>query len=110
MEAKDFRIGNLVKQQGSNFVECITLELLCRSDVVLKPTELTKKWLLNSGANLICDRFIYDRFQLTFLISYGYWYVTDLETNCYLTKIVYLHEWQNFIFVMNGEELEINLC
>jgi len=79
------------------------------------PILLTEEILLKCGAKkyapnkMLSDRFDYDRFRLSYFPNYNYWRVTDKESNCYITKIEFLHEFQNTMFVLNGEEVEIKL-
>ena len=75
----------------------------------IKPIPLTEEILLKCGGKLNSKLVIFDRFQLYYLPSCKEWYVTDLKTSCYMNNIKFLHEWQNFIFVMNSTELQINL-
>ena len=74
----------------------------------LTPIPLTEDILLKFGAKKQYDylTFDYDRFRLIWKEKYNYFYVVDNETNAYLNKIEFVHEWQNFVFVMNGNELE----
>ena len=68
---------------------------------------LTEEWLLKFRANKVLNVFCYDRFRLAYKKEYKYWYVQDINTLTYLTKVEFVHEWQNFVFVMNGQELEL---
>jgi len=73
-----------------------------------KPIQLTEEWLVKSNAKIINANFqsyILERFILTWKSAYKYWYVMDSESLTYLTKIEFVHEWQNFYFVMQGVEL-----
>lgn len=129
MEAKDLRIGNLLNFPFiSNDVQIIGINayeanngdilykfsakeginLYCEPLTVFKPIPLTDGWLLRSGATVDGHKSLFSRFKLLWKSSYKYWYVVDKETNCYLTKIEFVHEWQNFVFVMDGTELTIN--
>lgn len=75
-----------------------------------KPILLTEEWLLKFGAEEVgigINVFEYDRFYLRWLPQYNYWYVTEVQNNAYITKVEYVHEWQNVVFVLNGEELEV---
>ena len=74
----------------------------------IEPIPLIEEWLVKSNAKRINDNFqsyILERFILTWKSAYKYWYVMDSESLTYLTKIEFVHEWQNFYFVMQGEEL-----
>ena len=48
-------------------------------------------------------------FMLIWKDAYKFWYVIDKQSLCYVTKIEFVHEWQNFVFVMKGKELKIKL-
>jgi hypothetical protein len=93
---------NLIGYKSKRRVGECTLEFA-------KPIPLTEEILLKCGGKLNSKLVIFDRFQLYYLLSCKEWYVTDLKTSCYMTNIKFLHEWQNFVFTMNGKELEINL-
>lgn len=72
-----------------------------------KPIELIEEWLIKSGCEKKGLCYINDRFKLFWKSDYNFWYVFDNESAIYLTKVEFVHEWQNFYFVMNGEELTI---
>ena len=115
MDSKEFRIGNLCIEENSNkIIEVIGLgkNRVIFSGMFLdkwqaKPILLSEEWLLKFAAKpkFQNTEFIYDRFRLIWKESYKYWYVIDSESLSYLTKIEFVHEWQNFVFVMNGTEL-----
>jgi len=124
MEATDLRILNYVKSPyGLSIVyginkECIQITLPNNDTVFdfnddeIQPIELTEELLLKCGANksiAVEESFLYSRFRLFWKSSYNYWYVVDSVTNTYMTKIEFLHEWQNFIQVMDENELQIIL-
>ena len=75
---------------------------------------LTEEWLLRLGSGLIESGYDegdvciyeYSRFRLIWKPVYNYWYVVESTSGEYLTKIEFVHEWQNFVFAMDGEELE----
>ncbi len=48
---------------------------------------------------------IYDRFLFIWKEQYKYWYVISAHHKEYLTKIEFVHEYQNFIFTLTGQEL-----
>ena len=74
------------------------------------PVEITEEWLLKFGATKEQDYFIYGRFKLIYNNTYKFWNVLNREFgDGYLTKIEYVHEWQNFVFVMDGEELKLKI-
>lgn len=81
----------------------------------IEPIPLTEEWLLKlrSRESLPVNyKNIYimlDRFLLTYQASYGFWYVYDFsgEEMLYITKVEFVHEWQNVYFALNGEELTL---
>ena len=120
IKATDLRISNLIKWSGGfHKVEAINpknitvirknLEKAIVGYSCLRGIPLTEEILLKCNAKESNKKFTYGRFQLTWQKSYNYWYVVDLESFLYLNKIEFLHEWQNFIFVMDGTELDIKL-
>lgn len=76
---------------------------------------LTEEWLRklhNEDEISISKRFpneitIYGRFLFIWKENYKYWYVIEEYHKKYLTKIEFVHEYQNFIFALTGEELTI---
>lgn len=75
----------------------------------VSPIPLTEEILIKCGFKYQLIGLSYGRFNFTWKEKYKYWYVVDNESMTYLTKIEYLHELQNFIYIMDGKELEINL-
>lgn len=75
----------------------------------LKPIPLTEEWLVKLGSKIlpISNGILYDRFRLIWKDEYNYWYVLDRFTSSYITKVEFVHEWQNVVFVLNGKELEV---
>ena len=67
--------------------------------------KLKKKHLENIGAKKIKNGYSFDRFLFIEKPEYNYWYVTSTQPCAYMTKIEFIHELQNFIQAMNGEEL-----
>lgn len=49
-----------------------------------------------------------DRFIFRYYPSFQYWYVVDEISWSYFTKIEFVHEFQNFMRVVNGKELDAN--
>ena len=119
MKATELRLGNLIR-----FNDLIQPEKIVVIDGYFfwsfrdgkydvsnyyHPIPLTEERLLKMG-NAIKGRFpnevdIYDRFRFIWKESYKYWYVVTIESKEYLTKIEFVHEYQNFIFALTGEEL-----
>jgi hypothetical protein len=76
------------------------------------PIPLTEEILLKCGgkkANSEKRHIEHDRFLLRWLEAYKYWYVTDIETGAYITKVEFVHEWQNVFWSLNGQELTVQL-
>lgn len=72
-----------------------------------EPILLTKECMskiegINKGKyEYYCGRFIF-----VYNSKYNLWRVFEKQYDAYLTKIEYLHELQNFWYVMYGEELK----
>lgn len=114
MEASSLRIGNKVYRKPHK----VWIPFTVRDGEIgehyangCSPIPLTEEILLKCGgekterANVI----IADRFQLNWLEAYKYWYVSDSETVRYITKVEFVHEWQNVFWSLNGQELEVSL-
>jgi len=81
-------------------------EIVDLSQEDIEPIMLEKEWLRAFGAEInSSNNYILDRFEFIWKEGYNYWYVLGEESSTYLTKIEYVHELQNFYFVMNGEDL-----
>jgi hypothetical protein len=79
----------------------------CGFDSV-RPIPLTEEWILKFGAEKQTQyQFVHGRFRLIWKPEYKYWYVIHNDTLHYMNKIEFVHEWQNFMFVMGSEELQI---
>jgi hypothetical protein len=112
MKAEELRIGNLYDQFGNitevNWCTIKDLEKAPKEQLWCKPIPLTEEWLLKSGCEKKSDNiFTIDRFELRWKKAYKYWYVLDAITYNYFTKIEFVHEYQNFIFALTGQELEL---
>ena len=117
MEAKNFRIGNLVKYEDRIFRIHSLAEELPTLDTTefgigvvdwnnLKSIELTEEWLINLGFEQDTD------------ISYRWYHINgslayDLDDNCIriddtweFGKRQYVHELQNLFFALTNEELQ----
>lgn len=115
LKANELRIGNYLNgKQGhviiteireNNIVKIHDNTSSFYVGTCLKPIQLTDEWLLNFDAIKICDEFIFDRFRLKYRSDYKFYYVTCRETNVYITKVEYVHEWQNVVFALNNQEL-----
>ena len=121
MKAQEIRIGNYIDRNGLMEVRVISQSGVKIYDHVnnifpptffdfdenIKPIPLTEEWLLKFGCEKAKRGFVIDRFRLTYNEQYEFWYVIDDSTLSYITKVEFVHEWQNVYFVLNGEELEI---
>lgn len=123
MEPKELKLGNYVyipglfqKSNVLGIVESIPKEEVktdkCEAHVSLfEPIELTDKYILKLG-NAEIKQFtkgiiVFERFIFQWKESYKYWYVMERHSLSYLTKIEFVHEYQNFIFSLTGQELTI---
>lgn len=125
LKANELRIGNYLNIQeqsihwnGYNFKDTIfEIEVIYPKKVYfkgyvlyeeygsLKPIPLTDEWLINLGAFEFDNQFIFDRFRIKYRPDYKFYYVLCKETNAYITKVEYVHEWQNVVFALNNQEL-----
>ena len=113
MEANELRIGNyLNSKQGhviiteireNNIVKIHDNTSSFYVGTCLKPIQLTEEWLINLGAFKFDNKFIFDRFRLKYRPDYKFYYVTCKETNAYITKVEFVHEWQNVVFALNNQ-------
>lgn len=133
MKAKELRLSNLIDVGGNTLNTYqtykptkVTLAILNeivgeneeRPNAVLsvfQPIPLTEEWLLKfhneeeveKSKRFSNEIIIYDRFKFIWKEEYRYWYVITAHQHEYLTKIEFVHEYQNFIFDLTGEELEL---
>lgn len=109
IKANELRIGNYYNNFG--ILKQVTKETFTTVYFnSIQPIKLTEEWLLYFGAKEYLGSkisFKYSRFDLFWREDYKYWYVTDFDNETYLTKIEFVHEFQNFIFVMDGKELTL---
>ena len=133
MKANELRIWNYVKVNGiyigeakrfHRFNDDLSVIFFSEANELgmgeymtnIEPIPLTEEWLLKLRSREsmpVKYKDIYimlDRFLLTYQASYGFWYVYDFsgEEMLYITKVEFVHEWQNVYFALNGEELTIN--
>jgi len=130
MKANELRIGNYVTWIDQEDVSSAVLTVVgiylndsiwlewqwedgtsdntdCGFDSV-RPIPLTEEWILKFGAEKQTQyQFVHGRFRLIWKPEYKYWYVIHNDTLHYMNKIEFVHEWQNFMFVMGSEELQI---
>jgi len=115
MKANELRIGNWINTNSGD-KQCI--DILCDSVNVddgealpyewIDPIPLTGERLKAFGARKISEtEFVHDRYRLIWKPQYKYWYVTHYHSQLYLNKVGFVHEWQNFVFVMDGVELTL---
>ena len=129
MRASEFRIGNYLRDKlTGELLSLIELSenkygfyVINRAKYPLhdgweaEPIPLTEEWLLKFHSNDEIEksvRFpneitIYDRFLFIWKEAYKYWYVVTSNHKEYLTKIEFVHEYQNFIFALTDTELII---
>lgn len=127
LSARDLRIGNYIHYHIEDSfderkewdevsqIDYDDLRILTefKDNPEYKPIPLTKEWLLKLGNVKQSKRFpneftvFEDRFLFIWKEAYKYWYVVTRDKKEYLTKIEFVHEYQNFIFVLTFEELTI---
>lgn len=98
-----------IRTQKTSSINDITFDNRCIDDF-FHPIPLTEEWLLKFHPNaldLSNQIFRVGRFKLIWKFAYNYWYIVDDITGCYMTKLDFVHEWQNFWHIMNGEELTL---
>lgn len=72
-----------------------------------EPIWLTQEWIIDFGAEEWSSWMVMGRFRFIYKEGLNFWYVVDNVDLTYMTKIEYVHELQNFYFIMNGKKLEI---
>jgi hypothetical protein len=131
MKANEFKIGNyhyyhmedkLDERKEWDEVCVIDAEDLVwlssekgKRDTDYSPIPLTEEWLrklhsedeLEKSARFPNEITIYDRFLFIWKKEYKYWYVVTAYHKEYLTKIEFVHEYQNFIIILTDTELTI---
>jgi len=108
MKSTELRIGNIITSKSSTIPFEVTEDDFCYiidNPEHYLPVALTDEWLVKFGAIYKFERFVYSRFQI--IKHLNRWHITDLNSNCYFTAINFVHEWQNFVFIMDEEELTI---
>lgn len=125
IKANELRIGNILNNNGK-ICELIGMtwqggdqDLSSNHDLVFSNGDyevslrhvseipLTEEILLKVGFEVkpFSLGLTLDRFRFIWKEKYKYWYVVDAYSQSYLTKIEFVHELQNFVFVMNSQEL-----
>ena len=129
MKANDFRLGNLVyyriedpmdeRKEWDEINPIDYDDIRCfvqyEDNSEYRPIPLTEELLLKLHSDEEIEksgRFpneitIYDRFLFIWKENYKYWYVITSNHKEYLSKIEFVHEYQNFIFALTGNELTI---
>lgn len=107
MKATDLRIGNLVKNEDGTVCEIEAYQLGASFINDFYPITLTEEIIMKCGAVKGDGHIRYSRFKLHWKDVYKFWFIVDSQSHAYMTKIEFVHEWQNFVFIMDGEELKI---
>ena len=107
MKTEELRIGNWVVSNSCSVHFQIENGWQIDEGDELFPIPLTEEWLLKLGAEENEGCFIHDRFKLQHHDVYKFWYVFDVTLMAYITKVEFVHEWQNVYFALNGEELTV---
>ena len=117
IQANELRIGNFLIHVNGEIEKVHSVRYINGRSKIngaqadqFNPIPLTEEWLVNLGAEEVgigTNLFEYDRFYLRWHPQFKYWYVTQLVSGEYITKVEFVHEWQNLVFALNGEELEV---
>lgn len=112
MDATKLRIGNFIHNNVESFqiqAKDLVFLLAFDNEHYAEPIRLTDEWLVKLGGdvNPISTGITYGRFRLIWKEAYKYWYVVDKETQCYISKVEFVHEWQNLVAAMDGNELTV---
>ncbi len=130
MKTQELRIGSILNYYIGSSVKQDVVTGLSTNKIVLGhntsfnltslfdqrrliPTPLTEEWLrrlhsedeIEKSVRLPNEITIYDRFLFIWKPEYKYWYVVTAYHKEYLTKIEFVHEYQNFIYTLMGKEL-----
>lgn len=110
MTANELRIGNLVKYSdggGHTELSALAIHYFERGNIEVEPMPLTEEWLIRLGFTRD-DETDYRWYLLDKSIAY------DADDNCIrivdswaFGKRYFVHEIQNLIFALTGEELTI---
>ena len=111
MEARELRIGNLVSTPYAEVYECDSFAInhVAYGKLSVNPIILTEEWLLKFGfekvknnwmvLDLIALKFTWERLAgLAVVLSYECIYCSHIKS---------VHQLQNLIFALTGEELTI---
>lgn len=121
MKENELRIGNYIQTANNIIGKVLSIgseeqefeQVYCECDESFEwffkynyfGIPLTDEWLLKFDAIKIGDEFIFDRFRIKYRHDYKFYYVLCKETNAYITKVEFVHEWQNVVFALNNQEL-----
>lgn len=124
MKSNELRIGNLVKDRGDKILRIDWFEInkVCQRQMLgnfevhplteyfeyLKPIELSEKWLLRFGFEKDgCSYYApnFDGFRLRiYRENDSFFFGINI---CRSIEIEFIHELQNLVFILTGEELQI---
>ena len=120
LSAQELRIGNwyneygIPKQATSDFIDRLyIIQKAGKTALDVSDIPITEEWLWRFGDDQVSEIppievIVQDRFLFIWKEPYHYWYVVTLGSHEYLTKIEFVHEYQNFIFTLTGEELVLS--
>ena len=117
LQSKDLRIGNLVetpdglKEVTEINEECFYVAEFKNTWAEIKPIPLTEEWLLKMGFEKIGTNYEKDWLLLHGNIKTGTidFLLNEPKTGKYKATILnYLHQLQNLVHSLTGEELTIN--
>lgn len=121
MKAQELRIGNLYyykmvdkcdeRKEWEEVTEIDSMDfdhlLKSPDDQSYNPIPLTADWLERCGCKKLRDgMYRFGRFDLRWVERYKFWNVTEIACQAYITKVEFVHEWQNVVAVLNGYELK----
>lgn len=123
MKAQELRIGNWVyipqlkenKQIGvieeNGRFTTKNYESSFSSIECLEPIILTKDWFIKLGFKKESESFISQNEMITLFFNFDGWYIED-NNNGFVNAdpIKYVHELQNWCFILSGEELQVNVA
>lgn len=113
VRAEELRIGNWLQHSGSKTPYMVTLERFWKDYVTadafyyLEPIELTEDILIKCGFKK--SQFLNITFDLNGFIITNNGNGFILSTGIFNVKVKYLHQLQNLIYSLTGEELTIKL-
>jgi hypothetical protein len=124
MEANELRVTNFVMSDGIEMpvamigIDAVQLftpqgnTVQSRLDLI-KPIELTEEWLKRFGFEKQQPYYDYEfrleRYTVTFSGRFGMWELWKdgaEDTSTHIKSFKYLHEFQNLLFALTGEELK----